>query len=135
MTLPRSPLRGKDVAEIAIRSLMLAAPLAVTEEVWSLGGELSLGRIVMIALTSFLVIGAFIYTSFKNDGVIPNGRDFYILREYDLLRHSPYVCRHAFGHRSARVVRGPGARTKAHGVDRVSREFRGDGGGQYRIDG
>ena len=58
--------------------MMLAAPLAVTEEVWSLGAKLSLGRIVMIALTSFLVVGAFIYTTFKNDRVIPKGRDFYI---------------------------------------------------------
>ncbi len=74
----RSPLRSKDVAEIVVGSMMLAAPLAVTEEVWRLGGELSLGRIAIIALTSFLVIGAFIYTSFKNAGVIPNGRDFYI---------------------------------------------------------
>lgn len=55
----RSPLRSKDVAEIVVGSMMLAAPLAVTEEVWSLGGELSSGRIAIIALTSFLVIGVF----------------------------------------------------------------------------
>ena len=57
---------------------MLAAPVSVTEEVWNLSAELSLGRIALIAVTSLLVIGVFVYTSFKNDGVIPNGRDFYI---------------------------------------------------------
>jgi len=49
VTLPRSPLRSKDVAEIVMGSMMLAAPLAVTEEVWKLGEELSLGRIAVIA--------------------------------------------------------------------------------------
>ncbi len=78
MTLPRSPLRSKDVAEIMIGSLMLAAPVAVTEEVWNLSGELSLARIALISVTSFLVIGAFVHTTFKNKGVISNGRDFYI---------------------------------------------------------
>ncbi len=74
----RSPIRGKDIAEIVIGSFMLAAPVAVTEEVWNLSEELSLERIAVIALTSFLVIGVFVYTAFKNKGVIPNGRDFYI---------------------------------------------------------
>jgi uncharacterized membrane protein len=78
LSLPRSPIRGKDVSEIVMGSMILAAPLAVTEEVWNLGVELSLGRIAVIAVTSFVVIGSFIYTSFKHDGVIPNGRDFYV---------------------------------------------------------
>ena len=74
----QSQIRGKDVAEIIVGSFMLAAPIAVTEEVWNLSEELSLGRIAMIAVTSFLVIGAFVYTSFKHKGAVPNGRDFYI---------------------------------------------------------
>ncbi len=32
----RSPIRGKDIAEIVIGSFMLAAPVSVTEEVWNL---------------------------------------------------------------------------------------------------
>ena len=78
MSSPRSPLRVKDIAEIIIGSMILGAPLALTEDVWNLGGELSLGRIALIALTSLLVIGVFVYTSFKHRGVVHNGRDFYI---------------------------------------------------------
>ena len=76
--LKRSPLRSMDVAEIVLGSLMLASPMAVAEEVWYLSEELGLGRIALIGLVSFLVIGAFVYTSFRHKGVVPNGRDFYI---------------------------------------------------------
>ena len=76
--LKRSPLRSQDVAEIVLGSLMLASPMAVAEEVWYLSEELGLGRVALIGLVSFLVIGAFVYTSFRHKGVVPNGRDFYI---------------------------------------------------------
>ena len=43
-----------------------------------LGDGLSLKRIVLVALASALVIGAFVYTSFEHRSGIPNGRDLYI---------------------------------------------------------
>jgi uncharacterized membrane protein len=57
----------RDIAEIVIGSLVLAFPVAVTEEVWNLGAELSLGRTLVISLCSLVFISFFVQTAYRHD--------------------------------------------------------------------
>jgi uncharacterized membrane protein len=57
----QSPFSSKDVAEIAVGSCVMAFPIAVTEEVWTLGVELPLGRALLISLGSIGFIAWFVY--------------------------------------------------------------------------
>ena len=57
----------RDIAEIVIGSLVLAFPVAVTEEVWNLGAELSLGRTLVISLCSLVFISFFVQTTYRHD--------------------------------------------------------------------
>jgi uncharacterized membrane protein len=63
----RQKLQGRDVAEIVIGSLVLAFPVAITEEVWNLGAELSLGRALAISLSSLAFISVFVRTTYRHD--------------------------------------------------------------------
>ena len=53
-----------DVAEITIGSVVLAFPIAVTEEVWNLSESLPLGRTLLISFSSMLFIAWFGYYLF-----------------------------------------------------------------------
>jgi uncharacterized membrane protein len=66
----------KDVAEIAVGSVVLAFPIAVTEEVWNLSDELPLGRILFISLGSILFVSLFIYYLFYQSNLQDHWRDF-----------------------------------------------------------
>jgi uncharacterized membrane protein len=57
----------RDIAEIVIGSLVLAFPVAVTEEVWNLGAELSLGRTLVIWLSSLVFVSFFVQTAYRHD--------------------------------------------------------------------
>lgn len=59
--------KGRDVAEIIIGSLVLAFPVAVTEEVWDLSTELSLARTIVISLGSLVFISLFVQTTYRHD--------------------------------------------------------------------
>jgi len=63
----RQKLDGRDVAEIVIGSLVLAFPVAVTEEVWNLSAELSLGRTIFISLVSLVCISVFVQTTYRHE--------------------------------------------------------------------
>ena len=56
-----SPFTSKDVAEIAVGSCVMAFPVAITEEVWNLGVELTVGRALLILLSSIVFIAWFAY--------------------------------------------------------------------------
>jgi uncharacterized membrane protein len=68
----------KDVAQVFIGSLLLATPFMVTEEVWTLGAELSIFSAISLALVSLssLVILNY-YTRYQKlrmpNGTIPKG--------------------------------------------------------------
>jgi len=51
----------KDVAEIATGACIMAFPVAVTEEVWNLGAELSLPHVLLFALASIFFLALMIY--------------------------------------------------------------------------
>lgn len=74
--VPKSVLRARDVAEIAIGSCIMGFPIAVTEEVWNLGEELSLLRVVWIALASILVLALLIWVLFQHGEPPENRQDF-----------------------------------------------------------
>jgi uncharacterized membrane protein len=63
----RQSVERRDVAEIIIGSLVLAFPVAVTEEVWNLSANLSLGRTVLILLGSLAFISFFVQTKYRHD--------------------------------------------------------------------
>jgi uncharacterized membrane protein len=51
----------RDLAEIAVGACVMAFPVAVTEEVWDLGKELALSRVLLFALASLFFLSITIY--------------------------------------------------------------------------
>ena len=74
-------LRARDVAELAIGACVMAFPVAVTEEVWNLGTEISLGRALLIALGTLAVVGAMVWLLFYH-GHAPEHRRHYLGRVF-----------------------------------------------------
>ena len=66
---PQVEFTARDVAEIALAACAIAFPLAVTQEVWDLGAELSLFRAAVLAVASLvglaLVVGALHHGSLR----------------------------------------------------------------------
>ena len=65
--MKRQKLDRRDVTEIVIGALVLAFPVAVTEEVWDLSTELSLARTIVISLSSLVFISIFVQTTYHHD--------------------------------------------------------------------
>ena len=59
----------RDIAEAVIGACIIAFPVAATEEVWNLGAELSLGRVLLFALVSTAVLAAVIYAIYQQKNV------------------------------------------------------------------
>ena len=53
--------RAQDVVEIALGACVMALPVATTEEVWNLGAELSVGRVVLFSFASLFFLAILIY--------------------------------------------------------------------------
>jgi len=66
----------RDLAEAAIGACIIAFPVAATEEVWNLGTELPLGRVLLFALASTAVLAAVIYVIYQQTNVPFNVRLF-----------------------------------------------------------
>ena len=64
--MKRQKLDRRDVTEIVIGALVLAFPVAVTEEVWNLSTELSLARTIVISLASLVFISVFVQTTYRH---------------------------------------------------------------------
>ena len=60
-------IKNRDVAEIIIGSLVLAFPVAATEEIWDISTELSVARAVVISLGSLVFISFFVQTTYRHD--------------------------------------------------------------------
>ncbi len=66
--MPTEPrFQWRDVAEIAVGAFIMAFPVAATEETWNLGAELSLGRVLVFAVTSVLFLALVIYVIHGHD--------------------------------------------------------------------
>ena len=72
----REKFSMQDVAEITIGSVVLAFPVAITEEVWTLSQELPLGRTLLISVSSILFIGWFGYHLFYRTIFKSHWREF-----------------------------------------------------------
>ena len=64
MTQPGQKIRLHDIAEITLGAVILGFPVAVTEEVWDISTELSLGRVLFIALGSIGILAWFAFHVF-----------------------------------------------------------------------
>ena len=63
----RQVIKSRDIAEIAVGSLVLAFPVAITEAAWRVGEDLSMPRAVLIALGSLVFIAYFVHTTYGHD--------------------------------------------------------------------
>ena len=63
----RQTIKGRDLAEIIIGSLVLAFPVAVTEEVWNMSSEISLARALAISMASLIFISVFVRTTYFHE--------------------------------------------------------------------
>ena len=69
MSNPAEPtFQWRDLAEVAIGACILAFPVAVTEEIWALGAELSLGRVLGLAVASVFLLAIVIYVVHRHEG-------------------------------------------------------------------
>jgi len=70
--------RLHDVAEFVIGSVLLAFPVAITEEVWNLGTELSLINTLAIVAVSLIFLGWFAYNTFYKSNLKYNRQEFIV---------------------------------------------------------
>jgi uncharacterized membrane protein len=71
-----SKVRSADLAQMLVGALALAFPVAVTEEVWDLGSELSWPRIIMLQVGSILILGWYGSHAFHGGQIRKNLGDF-----------------------------------------------------------
>lgn len=69
----------KDVCEIVVGASVLAIPVAYTEEVWTLGEQLPLANVVMVAVTSITIVALFVYYFYYQNKLHENFAQ-YVLR-------------------------------------------------------
>lgn len=70
--------RLHDVAEFVIGSVLLAFPVAITEEVWNLGTELSLINTLAIVAVSLIFLAWFAYNTFYKSNLKYNRQEFIV---------------------------------------------------------
>jgi uncharacterized membrane protein len=79
MSEPAEPqFRWRDLAEVAIGASIIAFPIAVTEEIWNLGSDLSLARVLVVAAVSFVLLAAAIYLVHHHDDFPLTHRGFVV---------------------------------------------------------
>jgi len=80
MSNPAEPkFHWRDLGEVAIGACILAFPVAVTEEIWALGSELSLGRVLGLAAASVFLLAIVIYVVHRHEG-LPLTHKAFLLR-------------------------------------------------------
>ena len=80
MSEPAEPrFHWRDLAEVGIGACILAFPVAATEEIWILGAELPLGRVLMFGVVSILLLATVVYVIHGHEGR-PLSHKTFILR-------------------------------------------------------
>ncbi|MFW2372051.1 MAG: DUF2391 family protein [Gammaproteobacteria bacterium] len=72
----RRRINIKDFSEIVLGSVLLAFPVAITEEVWNMGKELSLFGMVMLIAISLAAIAWFAYHNYYQSVMSTHKADF-----------------------------------------------------------
>ena len=70
----RHTINWRDIAEIIIGSLVLAFPVAVTQEVWDTSVEISMLRVLLISLSSLVFISFFVRTVYFTETTLTSSR-------------------------------------------------------------
>ena len=73
-TRRRHTFQSRDLAEIIIGSLVLAFPVAVTEEVWNMSSEISITRALLISAGSLLFISFFVRTTYFHETTLTSSK-------------------------------------------------------------
>ena len=73
-TRRRHTFMVRDLAEIIIGSLVLAFPVAVTEEVWNMSSEISMTRALLISASSLLFISFFVRTTYFQETTLTSSK-------------------------------------------------------------
>ena len=80
MSEPAEPhFHRRDLAEVVTGACILAFPVAATEEIWGLGADLPLGRVLIFAVASILLLATVIYVIHRHEGR-PLSHETFILR-------------------------------------------------------
>ena len=80
MSKPKGPpYRLRDFAQAITGASVIAFPVAATEEVWNLGTELPLARVLWFSIASIIVLALVIYTIHQHDDFSLN-RGAFVLR-------------------------------------------------------
>lgn len=66
----------RDIMQVIIGSTLLAIPVSFTQEVWDLGAELALTKILLLGLVSMIFISSFIYYNFYKNHLTGHVFDF-----------------------------------------------------------
>lgn len=74
-TRRRQTIMVRDLSEIIIGSLVLAFPVAVTEEVWNLSVDISMARALMISLGSLVFISVFVRTTYFHETTFASSKE------------------------------------------------------------
>jgi len=76
----RAPARfaRRDVAEIVIGACVMAFPAATTGEVWDLGEQLSILRVLLFALASVFFLGVMVFLLHHRRDVPADPRTFFL---------------------------------------------------------
>lgn len=69
-------LRARDIVQVVVGASILAIPAGFTEETWNLGEQLPMANIIVIALTSVLFVGLFVYFNFYREYIHEYRWDF-----------------------------------------------------------
>lgn len=57
-------LKNKDILQIIVGATLLAIPIGFTQEVWDLGRDLPLNRVILLSALSITLIAIFVYYNF-----------------------------------------------------------------------
>jgi uncharacterized membrane protein len=68
--------RLEDLGQLVAGASVMALPFSVTEEVWNLGSELSVGRTAAIAAVSLLTLAAFVWSLFYGERITQYPREY-----------------------------------------------------------
>lgn len=63
---------------MVVGSTLLAFPIAITEEVWNLGEDISVFSTVILVLLSLLFLATFSYSTFYQSKLDRHSREFYV---------------------------------------------------------
>jgi len=77
-TKGRSRFARRDVAEIVVGACVMAFPVATTGEVWDLGEQLSLLRVLLFAVASVFFLGMMVFLLHHRKDVPADPRTFFL---------------------------------------------------------